>query len=124
MGDMKFHEKLAMLLENTPGMSQEKMAIVLGLTQQSVSNLAQGKQRPYADQVFLISRALGVSTDYLLDESRESADTIPVGRKLTEEESALLGVYKGSQIPIEVVSRLVANWVRQQPKSEDRRSQG
>jgi transcriptional regulator with XRE-family HTH domain len=67
---MRFYEKLykQMLLL---GMNQQKLARKSQVSDSEVSRILAGKSQPGLENAFKLSRAVGVSLDYLADESLE-----------------------------------------------------
>jgi transcriptional regulator with XRE-family HTH domain len=102
---LRFGAKLAALIKDkTRARSQSALAEATGLKQTAISAMTLGKRRPYADQAFLIARALGVCLDYLLD---DSLDEEPPS-ELTDEERILMKFIRDSGLPhVEVIRRLV-----------------
>jgi len=74
---MRFAEKLDKLME-LRGFSQTALGEAVGETQTTISATTRDKRRPYLDQGFAIARALGVSLDWMADESREDLPPFPV----------------------------------------------
>lgn len=54
-----------------------KLGEVLKVNQSGVSELANNKRRPSGEQAFLLSRVLGVSVDYLLDDEMNRPNETP-----------------------------------------------
>src|SRR5262249_29471037 len=69
-GRMRFYEKLykQMLLL---GMNQQKLARKSQVSDSEVSRILAGKSQPGLENAFKLSRAVGVSLDYLADEALE-----------------------------------------------------
>jgi|GEM_PF-5873693 len=65
---MTFAEKLGILIQRS-GKSQSDVAREAGLTPTTLSQMRLGNRRPYMDQALLIARSLGVSLDFLADNS-------------------------------------------------------
>ena len=68
-------------------LSQKELAEKLGITQTRLSNWEVGTSRPLADNIFSLSDALNVSSDYLLgltDEPRPTYTEAAYGGKLLE----------------------------------------
>lgn len=68
---MKFGEKLQ-FLRKTKGMSQEQLAAQLAVSRQAVSKWELGESLPDTNKIILISKILGVTTDYLLNEGMDN----------------------------------------------------
>lgn len=68
---MKFGEKLQ-LLRKQKGMSQEQLALQIGVSRQSVSKWELGDSLPDTDKIVLLSKVFEVTTDYLLFEDESS----------------------------------------------------
>lgn len=69
---MKFGEKLQ-LLRKQKGMSQEQIALQIGVSRQSVSKWELGDSLPDTDKIVLLSKVFAVTTDYLLFEEETHA---------------------------------------------------
>lgn len=69
---MECKEKL-ISLRDEQGLSQQEFADKLGVTRQTVSKWESGKIKPGADNLVAMSRLFGVSTDYILNLSPQSA---------------------------------------------------
>ncbi|CAN5714885.1 hypothetical protein BH23PLA1_BH23PLA1_17770 [soil metagenome] len=70
LGDMGYPEKMQRLC-SLKGVDQSALADQLGLSRASISRILSGSQRPKLEVAFRLARALGVSLDYLLDDSME-----------------------------------------------------
>ena len=79
---MKFGEKLQ-LLRKARGLSQEALAMQVGVTRQAVSKWELGDATPDLDNVVTLSRFFGVSTDYLLlmEQEETTAEPTASGRR-------------------------------------------
>lgn len=76
-------------LRKKNGWSQEELASQLGVSRQSVSKWESGQSIPDLDRILKMSDIFGVSTDYLLKDDVEPADTPPqMDAPQTEEEGA------------------------------------
>lgn len=64
-------------LRKKNGWSQEELASQLGVSRQSVSKWESGQSIPDLDRILKMSDIFGVSTDYLLKDDVEPADTPP-----------------------------------------------
>lgn len=64
-------------LRKKNGWSQEELASQLGVSRQSVSKWESGQSIPDLDRILKMSTIFGVSTDYLLKDDAEPADTPP-----------------------------------------------
>lgn len=63
------------------GMSQEALAVEMGISRQAVSRWETGEALPDTGKIILLSRLFGVSCDYLLlDEVAEKAGHVPQNR--------------------------------------------
>lgn len=74
MANMRYAEKLykQMLLK---GLNQQKLAKLSQVSDSEVSRILAGKSQPGLENAFRLARAVGVSLDYLAD---DSLDTDPV----------------------------------------------
>ncbi|MCI8497400.1 MAG: helix-turn-helix transcriptional regulator [Clostridiales bacterium] len=66
------------------GLTQEKLAEMAELSPQSISTTELGKKALRADNLYKISQALGVSTDYLLTGSSDQTSLSPIEKKLLD----------------------------------------
>ena len=73
---MTIYDKLVRLRKGK-GWSQEELAEKLDVSRQAVSRWENGTALPDAENLRQLSRLLGVSTDYLLNDEYESDDDIP-----------------------------------------------
>ena len=73
---MNFGEKL-LKLRKTKSMSQEQLATELSVSRQAVSKWELGESLPDSDKILLISKTLGVTTDYLLNDDRDQEVNSP-----------------------------------------------
>ena len=67
---MKFCDKL-ISLRREKGYSQEQLAMMLGVSRQSVSKWEAGASMPELSKILQLSELFHVSTDYLLKDSIE-----------------------------------------------------
>ncbi|MFL0246864.1 helix-turn-helix domain-containing protein [Candidatus Clostridium stratigraminis] len=82
---MNFGEKLQ-CLRKTKNMSQEQFAAQLSVSRQAVSKWELGESLPDTDKILLISKILGVTTDYLLN---KEIDNKVFEKALTDNKSEL-----------------------------------
>ena len=73
---MKLEEKIA-AQRKAHGLSQEALAEQLGVSRQAISRWEQGIAQPDAGNLVQLSRAFGVTTDYLLHEDYETDQDLP-----------------------------------------------
>ena len=64
-------------LRKKAGWSQEELAEKLGVSRQSVSKWEGAQSIPDMNKILQLSELFGVSTDYLLKDSLEAAETVP-----------------------------------------------
>ncbi len=85
---MRFYEKLykQMLLL---GMNQQKLARKSLVSDSEVSRILAGKSQPGLENAFKLSRAVGVSLDYLADETLEEDPTLVPEAPPAEEREVL-----------------------------------
>lgn len=80
---MSFSEKIV-LLRKQAGLSQEELAEKLQISRQSISKWESGQSMPESDKLLSLSRALGSSVDFLLDDEKTSpADPLPTNSAKT-----------------------------------------
>ncbi len=70
---MKLSEKIT-LCRKKQGLSQSDLADLLNVSRQSVSKWETGEAMPDTDKLVALSKALEVSIDWLLDESKEKVE--------------------------------------------------
>jgi len=85
---MNFSEKIIYMRKKN-GMSQEDMADRLGVSRQAVSRWESGTAMPDAGNILMISRALGVTADWLLDDECGPETDISESNKNTHKETDL-----------------------------------
>ena len=78
---MKFSEKLFQLRKKA-GMSQEELAEQLEVSRQAISRWEMGTAMPDAPNLLRISTLFGISVDYLLHDSYESDNDIPMVKEV------------------------------------------
>lgn len=88
--DVNFPDKLSSLLK-TRRMSQMRLSGLTGIAQPSISAMRLGERRPYMDQGLNLARALGVSLDYLAD---DSLDLEPSAEAVTKDEARVLKLFR------------------------------
>ena len=71
---MTWQEKLQKLMHDR-GINQKQLSQLSGITESSVSRYLRSERRPRMDVVVNFAKALGVSTDYLLDDGEETEQT-------------------------------------------------
>jgi len=71
-------------LRKQRNMTQETLAERAGMTSQTISTAELGKKALRPENIVKLSRALGVSTDYLLTGCRNSIDYTIIGGKLKD----------------------------------------
>lgn len=81
---MKLFVKIQQLRKQN-GMSQEKLAQLLGVSRQSVSKWESGQSLPEIDKIIQLSNIFEVTTDYLLKDVSEEK-CIDILRKEKEKE--------------------------------------
>ena len=78
---MNFSEKLFQLRKKA-GMSQEELAEQLEVSRQAISRWEMGTAMPDAPNLLRISTLFGISVDYLLHDSYESDNDIPMVKEV------------------------------------------
>lgn len=86
---MTFDNKLRKLRKDK-NMSQEDLALTLGVSRQAVSKWENGQGYPETDKIIAIGRLFGVTTDYLLvdGENGEKVDDLEEGYYVSRETAA------------------------------------
>jgi transcriptional regulator with XRE-family HTH domain len=85
---MRYAEKLykQMLLK---GLNQQKLAKSSSVSDSEVSRILAGRSQPGLENAFRLSRAVGVSLDYLADDTLETDPIQPVGPASANEKDIL-----------------------------------
>ncbi|MFO0892452.1 MAG: helix-turn-helix transcriptional regulator [Isosphaeraceae bacterium] len=83
--------------------TQGQIEAMTGLRQSWVSEVLSGKRRPYADQLWLVTNALGTSLDWVLDETRVT----PPSPELSEDERRLIWYIRRLGIKPDQVADLI-----------------
>jgi len=73
---MKLNEKIAYYRRDKK-LSQEELAALVGVSRQAVSKWELGEASPDVNKLLALSRAFGVTTDHLLDDSEEPERDAP-----------------------------------------------
>lgn len=72
---MTFADKILALRKNN-GMTQEELAEKLNVSRQAISRWEMGTAQPDVENVLQISKLFSVTTDYLIDDSRNAEETV------------------------------------------------
>jgi len=80
------------ILRELKGISQQKLALEINVSQTMISKYELGRAEPDINTICKIAKYFGVSSDYLLEISDDKI-TLPVSG-LSEEEKNILFVYK------------------------------
>ena len=92
LGNMGYRDKLKKLCA-LRGLDQSSLASQVGLTKSSISRILNGAQEPKLSVAYALAKALGVTLDYLIDESLELGPTDQLV-SVTEEEMTILRVVR------------------------------
>lgn len=117
---MRFADKVRSLLK-LRRLSQSELAEALGTTQPQISRWLEGNTPPRWDYLLKMSRALGVTADYLIDPEQEELPR-PLG--LTEDERFVLQLYHDLGLSREEAVRGLAAVARSAPAEAPRTSSG
>ena len=91
---MRFGEKLKELRRKR-GMSQKELAVKIGTTSRSVINYENGKRLPGSVEIVRhISKALGVSPDYLINDDLQLTGQDGSKNHVFEELERAVGIFK------------------------------
>lgn len=93
--------------------TQTELAEATGIRQGAISDIVAGKQRPYADQIGAIARALGVSLDWLMDDSQDETPKPEV----SEDEKQLIWFIRKVGVDPDRAADLVAQGLGVKPRS-------
>jgi len=87
---MELKQKLQLLMARR-NLNGQRLARLSGVSDSEISRILQGKSRPGLDNAMRLARAVGVSLDYLANESLETEPT-PPEEALTAEQRRILGL--------------------------------
>lgn len=99
---MRYAEKLYQQMVQK-GFKQQRLAEASGVSDSEVSRILNGKSRPGLENAFRLARALGVSLDYLADDSLDAdpsrpSDPISAGEREILELAQALGLRQARRI--------------------------
>src|SRR5262245_22118250 len=87
--DMTLKDKLQILMTRN-SLNGQKLARLSQVSDSEISRILQGKSRPGLDNAFRLAKAVGVSLDYLADDSLEIDTTQPADLLAPEERKILI----------------------------------
>ena len=87
-GDMKLKDKLQMLMTRR-NLNGQKLAKLSDVSDSEISRILQGKSRPGLDNAYRLAKAVGVSLDYLADDSLDHEPGQATDAVSTEERKVL-----------------------------------
>lgn len=90
VAEMKLKDKLQMLMVRC-NLNGQKLAKLSEVSDSEISRILQGKSRPGLDNAYRLAKAVGVSLDYLADDSLDLEPGQPTGT-LTPDERKVLGL--------------------------------
>lgn len=103
---MKWNDKVKKLMEQK-NITQKKLSELSGITETSVSRYLRGNRTPRMDVMVNFSKALGVATEYLLENDKETGLT-PYA------EISTVIARRGKELSVEEKNKLIAlilgNW--------------
>ena len=88
---MTLKDKLQMLMARS-GLNGQRLARKAQVSDSEISRILQGKSRPGLDNAFRLARAVGVSLDYLADDSIDVDSQSAPADNLTAEERKILAL--------------------------------
>ncbi|ODU00216.1 MAG: hypothetical protein ABS79_03775 [Planctomycetes bacterium SCN 63-9] len=88
VGAMKLKDKLQMLMTRG-NLNGQKLAKLSAVSDSEISRILQGKSRPGLDNAYRLAKAVGVSLDYLADDTLDQEPAQPGGTVSSEERKAL-----------------------------------
>lgn len=92
LGGMGYTEKLHRLCA-LRGLDQSQLALKVGLSKSSISRILSGAQEPKLRLAYDLAKALGVTLDYLVDDSPEVSPTDQLVM-ISEEEMTILKIVR------------------------------
>lgn len=92
LGDMGYADKLHKLCAMR-GLDQAALATRFGLSKSSISRIMSGTQEPKLSLAYELAKALGVTLDYLVDESPDLGPTEQLV-KVSEDEVTILKIVR------------------------------
>lgn len=87
---MKLQDKLQMLMARS-NLNGQKLARLSQVSDSEISRILQGKSRPGLDNAFRLARAVGVSLDFLADDTLD-IEPAPPSDKFSPEERKILSI--------------------------------
>lgn len=87
---MELKQKLQLLMARR-NLNGQRLARLSGVSDSEISRILQGKSRPGLDNAMRLARAVGVSIDYLADDSVDTEPTAPE-EALTADERRILAL--------------------------------
>lgn len=88
VGDMKLKDKLQMLMTRG-NLNGQKLAKLSEVSDSEISRILQGKSRPGLDNAYRLAKAVGVSLDYLADDTLDHEPGPPTDAVSSDERKAL-----------------------------------
>lgn len=88
VGDMKLKDKLQMLMTRG-NLNGQKLAKLSEVSDSEISRILQGKSRPGLDNAYRLAKAVGVSLDYLADDTLDYEPCPPTDAVSTDERKVL-----------------------------------
>ena len=90
---MKLKDKLQMLMTRA-NLNGQKLAKLSSVSDSEISRILQGKSRPGLDNAFRLAKAVGVSLDYLADDSLDHEPGQLVDAMSSDERKILAVIHK------------------------------
>jgi len=87
---MKLQDKLQMLMARK-NLNGQRLARLSSVSDSEISRILQGKSRPGLDNAFRLAKAVGVSLDFLADDSLD-VEPEPPSDKLSPEERKIISI--------------------------------
>jgi transcriptional regulator with XRE-family HTH domain len=103
---MRFDEKLRkqMLIQ---GLNQQRLSRASGVSDSEVSRILGGKSQPGLEIALKLARAVGVSLDYLADDSLDDEPPASAGASVAPQEEELLEI--GRELGLRNAANLLSN---------------
>lgn len=114
-GTMAFRPKRLKEVRTLRGLSQEQLGLIAKMTQSQIHTYEQAKQKPRADGLERLARALDCSVDYLLGLTDDPVAYLHRG-DLTADERAFLDAYRHRNQ--DAILLVIGKWLQEKLKRD------